>query len=127
MNEPDVPEYDLEKDLRATDWIVEKVRKSEIYAQNLYAALCNNQFMKNEAWPILADKKWSCSWRYAGGIIADITEQGSYMDWYCSGISALENFNETNPGFVPESKVTEEIESDLMSINWKVLPYTEEE
>ena len=127
MNETDVPEYDLEKDLRATDWIVEKVRKSEIYAQNLYAALCNNQFMKNEVWPVLADKKWSCSWRYAGGIIADITEQGSYMDWYCSGIAALENFNETNPGFVPESKVTEEIESDLMSINWKVLPYTEKE
>mgnify|MGYP003705677079 CR=1 FL=1 len=30
-----------------TDWILEKVRESDVYAQHLYAAMCNNEFQKN--------------------------------------------------------------------------------
>ena len=32
----------MEYDLRSTDWILDKVRASEVYTQNLYAAMCNN-------------------------------------------------------------------------------------
>ena len=84
---PDWSIDNLEYDLRSTEWILEKVRSSVSYAQNLYAALCNNDFQKLDVMPILTDKFWSCSWRYAGGIVADMRQQGDYIDWYCSGIS----------------------------------------
>lgn len=117
----------LEYDLRSTDWVAEKCA-NEAYAQNLYAALCNNQFMKNDVWPLLQDKKWSCSWRYAGGIVADIREQGDYMDYYCSGIRDVEYDDELNKqwdgrGYVQESVVTDEIKQDLFKLGWLVVPY----
>jgi hypothetical protein len=105
----------LEYDLRSNEHIAEKC-KNEGYAQNLYAALCNNEFMRNEMWPILKGETWHCSWRYAGGIIADILQRGDYMDWYCSGIG------ENDKGYVPESEVTDEIREDLLSIGWLVCP-----
>ena len=76
----------LEYDLLTTDWILEKVRGDDVYAQNLYAAMCNNDFQKLEVLPVLKDQRWSCSWRYAGGIVADMQQHGDYIDWYCSGI-----------------------------------------
>lgn len=102
----------LEYDLRTTDWILQKVRDSDIYAQNLYAAMCNNDFIKNEIVPILKGEEWSCSWRYAGGIIADMRETGDYIDWYCSG--------DRMDGAVGESEVTDEIREDLFKLGWVV-------
>ncbi|NDI21048.1 MAG: hypothetical protein EBY85_07125 [Burkholderiaceae bacterium] len=58
--------------LLTTPWILEKVRNNDAYAQNLYAAMCNNSFIRLEVVPILTEKEWSCSWRYAGGVVADI-------------------------------------------------------
>ena len=112
----------LEYDLRSTDWILEKVRNSDTYAQNLYAALCNNEFIKNDVWPILQEELWSCSWRYAGGIVADMQEKGDYMEWYCSGIgSGLGNGDEDgSKKHVSESVVTEEIRKDLFNLGWLV-------
>jgi hypothetical protein len=86
---PEWRENNLEWDLRSTDWILVKARSSDVYAQNLYAALCNNSFQRNEVWPLLKDQTWGCSWRHAGGIIADMLGAGDYIDWYCSGIMDL--------------------------------------
>lgn len=115
----------LEYDLLTTDWVLEKVRLSDTYAQNLYAALCNNDFVKNEVWDILKNATWSCSWRYAGGIIADMREQGDYIDWYCSGIRGG-GFSEDEADwdkkrYMPEGSVTEEIEQDLLILGWRVI------
>jgi hypothetical protein len=127
----------LEYDLLTTDWILEKVRTQEYYAQNLYAAMCNNQFQRNDVWPILSEQKWSCSWRHAGGVIADMLGKGDYIDWYCSGINGDQD--EMTQGewdsltleqqtrykdsllFVRESVVTEEIENDLFELGWLVI------
>lgn len=124
----DDPDNNLEEDIVACEWMVKKVVDSDTYAQNLYAAICNNVFQKNDVWPRLADLKWSCSWRYAGGIIADIRKQGDYMDWYCSGIGGgLGNGDETGvKGYVNESVITDEIRQDLFSIGWTVEPYDED-
>lgn len=102
--------FNLEYDLRSSPDILNKARNSDVYSQNLYAALCNNQFF-------YGDKEWSCSWRYAGGIIADILQHGDYIDWYCSGIGS--NID----GYVGEGFVTEEIKLDLMRLGWTVKPY----
>lgn len=124
----------LEYDLRSTDWLVAKAKANRVYCQNLYAALCNNSFQKQDVWPIIKNKVWSCSWRYAGGIIADILEEGDYMDWYCSGMGGLhleydnkESWEqwEKRTGLVSEGTVTEEIIEDLRKLGWQVI--TEEE
>ena len=44
--DPEWRKNNLEWDLRTTDWILEKARNDEAYAQNIYAALCNNGFIK---------------------------------------------------------------------------------
>ena len=51
----------MEYDLRSTQWIIDKVKVDDVYAQHLYASMCNNDFTKNDVWPILTEKKWSCS------------------------------------------------------------------
>ena len=120
----------MEYDLLTTDWMLDKIRTNNSYAQNLYAAMCNRQFQKLDVIPVLKDERWSCSWRYAGGIIADMQQKGDYIDWYCSGIGGqnLEyEGKETNEqwqartGYVPESVVTDEIRKDLKQLGWIVL------
>ena len=122
----------LEYDLRTSTLIIDKC-EDEVYAQHLYAALCNNYFIKNQPWQLLKEQQWHCSWRHAGGIIADIREQGDYIDWYCSGTRNMtelttEQFNDLTTeeqehhllvkSYVSESVITDEIRSDLLAIGW---------
>jgi hypothetical protein len=122
----------MEYDLRSTKWICDKAKANEHYAQNLYAAICNNDFTKNEVWPLLQGKTWSASWRSAGGIVAHMVEQGDYIDWYCSGINndwadeeyanatkeQQERYLYVKNNFVGESRVTDEIREDLLKLGW---------
>lgn len=130
-------DHNLERDMKDARWFVDKVRASESYAQNLYAALCNNAFQKLDVMPILKDEVWSCTWRYAGGIVADIRSEGNYMDWYCSGIRDTGLYNEDGltmelseeqlanmamvAKYVPESIITEEIRVDFALLGWVVV------
>lgn len=131
----------MEYDLRSTKWICDKAKASEAYAQNLYAAMCNNEFTKNDVWPILTDKRWSASWRSAGGIVANMLEKGDYIDWYCSGIRGdmddeefqnlskkdQESYLYMKNNFVSESVVTDEIREDLLKLGWIVVDSDEDE
>jgi hypothetical protein len=108
----------MEYDMSQADWFVSRVRGSDDYAQNLYAALCNNSFQKQDVWLVLKDAYWSCSWRYAGGLVADLQDKGGdYMDWYCSGIGAKEG---DYSNYVGEGNVTDEIATDLALLGWRV-------
>jgi hypothetical protein len=115
-------ENSMEYAIKNSAWMCKKIKSSDIYAQNLYAALCNNEFQKIDVLPILKDQRWSCSWRYAGGIIADIQEKGDYIDWYCSGIQMLEvdDDSKDTSSVVPEGKITQEIKDDLKFIGWRL-------
>lgn len=122
----------LEYDLRSTEWICNKAKAREEYAQNIYAALCNQDWQRNDVWPLLKGQTWSCSWRYAGGIVADMREEGDYMNWYCSGIRGnaseddLKNFTAEErqrydwmqTAFVSEGYVTDEIREDFFKLGW---------
>lgn len=133
--DPDWQQNNMEYDLRSTPWIIEKVCSDDVYAQHLYAAICNNNFQKNEVWPQLKNQTWSASWRCAGGIIADMQGKGDYIDWYCSGIRGDapddQQFSQLNheqqklylesKRYVSESVVTEEIRADLFRLGWIVV------
>jgi len=123
--DPEWQQDNLEYDLRSTEWICNKVKASNVYAQNLYAAMCNMQFIKLDVMPILKDQRWSCSWRHSGGIIADMQEKGDYIDWYCSGIQNDEEVKTSN--YVPEGVVTDEIREDLKRLGWAAVEWEDDE
>ena len=135
LENPEWQKNNMEYDLRSTEWICNKVKASEVYAQHLYAAMCNNDFQKNNVWPILKNQTWGCSWRHSGGIIADMLEEGDYIDWYCSGIKGNgisdEEYNQLSKAeqeqylkarqFVGEQMVTDEVRADLLALGWVVI------
>ncbi len=133
FDDPETHKNNLEYDLVTTDWILEKARASESYSQNIYAALCNMQWCHIDTWPILSEQYWSCSWRYAGGIVADMRQEGDYIDWYCSGMGGIADYD-TDPvewgqktKYVSEGTVTEEIEQDFRRLGWMPVPYKDED
>jgi hypothetical protein len=140
LEDPAWRENNLEYDLRSTEWILEKARDDHVYAQHIYAALCNTEWQRTEPWPILKNETWSCSWRSGGGIVADMLGEGDYIDWYCSGIKNdssedhawLENateeqiaFNKQRQAHVGEGVVTDEIRVDFLKLGWQLV-YSDE-
>ncbi len=116
---------DLKLDLFNSQMILEKIVDYN-YAQNLYAAICNNEFQKDKSNFI-----WTRSWRSSGRLIAELRNSvlnsaENYMTYYCSGIQSQ---NEDLPddiynrikNYVHEGVVTEEIKNDLASLGWKVI------
>lgn len=76
------------------------------FAKEIYRALCN---MK---WRSIYDPdyEYSCSWRYAGGLVAEIRGKGEdYLDYYCSG---------------GEGIVTERVEKLFKALGFLPVPYT---
>ena len=134
--DPDWQKNNMEYDLRSSKELCDKVKASDNYAQNLYAAMCNMDWQSREFWQEMKGETWSCSWRHAGGIVADMQEKGDYIDWYCSGIGNNElgnGLDGTVPdvadgrNYVPEGVVTEEIELDLNQLGWRPIPYNDNE
>lgn len=92
----------LDTELYEDSEIMRKVQ-SNGYAHKLYAALCNTEWQPDDVIDILKENTWSCSWRGAGGIIADLRNEGDYINWYCSGF---------------EGYVHSEVEQDLKKLGW---------
>jgi hypothetical protein len=92
----------------------------DYFAQNFYAAFCNNEYAVDDN-----DVVASYSWRSSGGIVAEIRNlvtgfHEDYMDWYCSGISIFQA-----TGFVEEGVLTEEIEECLNQIGLDYIGFIE--
>jgi len=92
------------------------------------------QWCKRDTWPILAEQYWSASWRGAGGIVANLRNQGEdYMDYYCSGIKGGMSYDPSDDDeyfeknkYVSEGEVTEEILEDLNKLGWFPVPYNDD-
>ena len=92
---------DLEVDLMSSARIAELVQDRR-FAENLYRALCNTRWFRN-------GKEWGCTWRMAGGVVADLRDRGEeYTDFYCSG---------------GEGTVTAEIATELAALGWAWTSY----
>ena len=87
--------------------IGDKIKEDKNFAVNVYCALCNIQWKK-----IGTDEIYNCSWRYAGGLIANIrNKEESYLHFYCSG----------NEGIV-----IEKINKIFNRLGWIQHPYSNE-
>lgn len=124
-----VMERNMQTDMMTTEWFRDKVRSSKSYAQNLYAAMCENDFQYQDTWTVISDQRWGCSWRAAARMVANLRDSGEdYLDYYCSGMGgfAFENndpeqyYAET--GYVRETTVTDEIREDLKKLGWVLVP-----
>ena len=128
--------------MQDSQWFKDKIRASDIYAQNVYAALCNMQWQPLEVVPILKNETWSCTWRSAGGIVADLRSKGEdYMDYYCSGMGGVAALPEeigdedrleaefAARGHVSEGTVTDEIREDFLRLGsgWVPVPYDDKD
>lgn len=129
--------YDLEVELKSCAWLIEKAH-DKIYAQHIYAALCNMQWQKSDTWTVLKGDTWGCTWRYAGGLVAELRNcNEGYMDWYCSGIKGSWNNSEPSEeeqierkeldAYVSEGIVTDEIKQDFAKLGWHPVPYDDED
>jgi hypothetical protein len=79
---------DLEYHLLMSEHIRSKCRLDHDYRNKLYGALCNTSWSANHPIPLLKSETWSCSWRYAGDLVARLSageEQFDYMDFYANG------------------------------------------
>lgn len=100
-DEPKRPVFtkSLEWDIGET-WMRDKMEDYN-YATNVYNALCNVQWQHVET-----EEIFHCSWRYAGGIVAQNRRYGEdYMDFYASG---------------NEGVLTKEIVQDFAKLGWIV-------
>ena len=123
-----VMDRDLEEDIK-NDAIIMAKLQNPTYAQNVYAAMCNMRWQPQEVWSVLKDDYWSCSWRSAGGILADLRNcNEDYMDYYCSGIIG-EDLAESDSrfGFVSEGEVTDEVSADFARLGWKPFPWPKDD
>lgn len=95
------PAHNLFHDMLDSEALKTYVRESREHGNELYAALCNNDWVKN-------GEIWFCSMRGAGRITADLRNKYEwYLDFYCSG---------------NESDVSPEISKLLGSLGWHLAP-----
>lgn len=122
-------ERDVEQEIKANLGLCRRIAESETFAQHVYAALCNQQYYPRGVDEDTYDA-WSCTWRYAGGIIADIRNEHlhepqnsdireDYLHWYCSGMGML-------VGAVSEGVVTDEVRHIFYTMGWDIVAYPSE-
>lgn len=78
----------LEKSLR-TDPEYLSLLKNEVFACAAYQSFCNEVYINEHR------ERFSCSWRYAGGLIAELRDEGEdYIDYYMDFVKG-ELFDQT--------------------------------
>lgn len=118
-------DVNLEQDMKNSAEVIALVADEEV-ANDFYRALCNMRWKKAPGIPddeLIIEKLkgsevgvWSCSWRYAGGIIADIRNEHhgkseDYMNFYCAG---------------NESLITDTVRKCFGDMGWEPYPWEDE-
>jgi hypothetical protein len=76
----------------------ERMKSNNDLCKDVWAALANVTWYHPES-----KQEYSCSFRYAGGLIADLRGEGDYMDWYCCA---------------PNASITDEIRRTFKKEGW---------
>jgi len=112
--------YELDEDMALNLIFRTRVAEDESFAQNVYAALCNNEFIPDRN----LQETWSCSWRAAGEYVANLRNQyggredidEDYLTWYCSGL-----VNHPEQAWVEEGQVTDAVREAFKALGWSVV------
>jgi hypothetical protein len=89
---------DLEGDIIADEKLNTLIQEDASFAHEMYCALCN------VIWTSPNRNQFTASWRYAGGVVANLTGRGEdYLDYYCSG---------------GEGIVSARVETEMKRIGW---------
>jgi hypothetical protein len=112
--------YELDEDMALNLIFRTRVAEDESFAQNVYAALCNNEFIPDHN----LQETWSCSWRAAGEYVANLRNQyggredidEDYLTWYCSGL-----VNHPEQAWVEEGQVTDAVREAFKALGWSVV------
>ena len=100
-------EKDLERDLLDCQFIKDKIRSDDGYAERFYNALCNTKWYHDTDihGNGVKDDAWTCSWRYAGGMVTTLRACGEdYLSYYITGNEGL---------------VDPDIIEDLKQLGWR--------
>ena len=105
-DDEEIEDPNLELDLYQAKHVVSRCKKDpDGFAKELYAALCNVTWKNVET-----GKTYTCSWRYAGGIVSTMAHDvDDYTRYYNSG---------------DEGVVTDDVLTELVKLGWEP---TEEE
>lgn len=87
----------FEQDLQ--ELFKDRMIEDEEFCMDIWAALSNVSWHN-----VKTGENYSCSFKYAGSLIAKIIGKGDYLDWYCC---------------TKDCVVTEEIEEGLNSLGWE--------
>jgi len=72
---------DLEAALKSDAAFLERVKDLD-FAKTVYATFCNREWINGSG------DRWSCSWRYAGGLVAEARDEGEdYLDFYLDDLA----------------------------------------
>jgi len=94
-------ESDVEAFEIALRRLSERVNADDMFACELYGALCNMRWRRAGS----GGEPVSMSWRYAGGVVAHLACRGGcYLDYYCSG---------------GEGTVSERVRAALGELGWE--------
>ncbi len=84
--------------------LADRVAADDVLARELYASFCNMRWQREGM-----EESVSMSWRYAGGVVADLVGRGEcYLDYYCSG---------------NEGVVSERVCEALAELGWTPVPW----
>ena len=119
----------VQADLWAQPAICKRIGTDEVFAQHVYAAFCNQKFIRVDG-SAPETEPWACSWRKAAEIIATIRNEfynktenpdiiETYTHWYCSGMGCLE-------GSVNEGVVTKEVRNMFRDMGWELIAFPNE-
>jgi len=116
----------LEEELNSK-LIKEKILTRENFDLELYRALCNNRFIKD-------NESWSCSWRHAGSIVAKLKltaqeekdEQDKDKDkdvdvkeyWLCGDDYCMDYLEYYCSG--KEGEISERIKRTIENLGWSI-------
>ena len=96
---PDGELPNLERDLLRSARI-RGLAEDRGYAVKIYQALCNNRWLDKD----FPQYGWSCSCRYAGGVVAGLRDKGEeYIDFYLSH---------------PEGVIDDNVRAEFFALGW---------
>lgn len=105
----------LEQNIKNTKWLVQKIKKNQFYAQNLYAALCYHTFVKANAYDILCANHVTINSLAAAQLMIEFYPETIELDWIPTNVYKIA------AGFVRPGYITSEVAQDLNQLGWKVI------